>query len=210
MQSRPGIAPLDAATLDTATTTLARAFRDDPMFEWVFPDASTREQDLASLNRVAISFGLRFGRATQSDGGKCVAIWLPSGQSMSVGRMARSGMLAAPFRVGFRPMAKFAGANGVMDKVHKRHATQPHWQLLIVGVDPSLQGQGRGSAIVQEGLDQADQAAQPCYLDTSKTANLPFYEKLGFAVVEEAVLGKGGPPAWGMLRPPALPPLSDG
>ncbi len=208
MQSGPGIVPLDAATLKTATTTLARAFRDDPMFEWVFPDAATREQDLASLNRVAVEYGLRYGRATQSDGGRCVAIWLPPGESMSMGRMARSGMLAAPFRVGFRPMAKFAGANGVMDKVHKRHVTQPHWQLLIVGVDPSIQGQGRGSAIVREGLGQADRAALPCYLDTSKTANLPFYEKLGFAVVEEAVLGKGGPPAWGMLRPPTPPPAA--
>lgn len=208
MQSRPGIVPLDSQMLDTATTTLARAFQDDPMFEWIFPDAVPREKDLTSLNRVAVKYGLRYGRATQSDAGRCVAIWLPPNQSMSMGRMARSGMLATPFQVGFRPMAKFAGANGVMDKVHKRHVTQPHWQLLIVGVDPSLQGQGRGSAIVQEGLEQADRAALPCYLDTSKEANLQFYEKLGFTIVEEAVLGKGGPPAWGMLRHPTPPPTA--
>jgi|SRR5680860_1079140 len=113
-------------------------------------------------------------------------------------------------RIGFRPMARFAGANAVMDKVHKRHVSQPSWQLLIVGVDPDLQGQGRGSAIVQEGLARADQAALPCYLEASTPANLAFYERLGFTNMEEATLGKGGPPAWGMRREGTPRPASAG
>jgi len=36
------IAPLDRAMLGTAADTLARAFVEDPMFEWVFPDSATR------------------------------------------------------------------------------------------------------------------------------------------------------------------------
>ena len=198
--SHRAVALLDRSMVDAATATLAVAFHDDPMFEWVLPDRTRRRAQLTRLNRVALDFGMRYGRVTQTDGGRGVAIWVPPGESMTLPRLLRCGMLAAPFQVGFGPMARFAGANAVMDKVHASHVSGAHWQLLIVAVDPDLQGTGRGAALVREGLEQADTDAVPCYLDTSQPANLPFYERLGFTVEEEARLGKGGPPAWGMLR----------
>jgi hypothetical protein len=54
--------------------------------------------------------------------------------------------------------------------------------------------------LVKEGLARADQANYPCYLETSEERNLPFYERCGFKVVESALLGDGGPTAWGMRR----------
>ena len=87
-----------------------------------------------------------------------------------------------------------------MDKIHKRHMNGPHWELLIVGVDPALQGRGRGSALVRDGLARADDSGLPCYLNTNTPANLPFYGHLGFTVLEQASLGKDGPPAWAMRR----------
>jgi N-acetylglutamate synthase-like GNAT family acetyltransferase len=97
-------------------------------------------------------------------------------------------------------LARFGGANGVMDKIHKRHMTGPHWELLIVAGDPALQGQGRGSALVRDGLARADESGLPCYLNTNTPANLPFFEHLGFTVLEEASLGRGGPPERAMRR----------
>ena len=71
------IAPLEPAMLDTAAHTLARAFVDDPMFEWVFPDPGSRTQKLGVLNRIPLEYGLRHGlRVTQCDSGRGVAIWL--------------------------------------------------------------------------------------------------------------------------------------
>jgi ribosomal protein S18 acetylase RimI-like enzyme len=199
------IAPLDRTMLDTATRTLARAFVDDPLFEWVFPDPATRAQKLGVLNRIPLQYGLRYGlRVTQSDRGRRVAIWLRPGQSLTPVGMARSGMLAAPFRVGFASLGRFARANATMEPVHKQAmGGQPHWHLLIVAVEPDLQGQGRGVALVRDGLDRADQDGLSCYLDTSRAANVPFYEHLGFATVAQVALGKGGgPPGWGMCRDP--------
>ena len=79
---------------------------------------------------------------------------------------------------------------------------ESHWYLVVVGVDPELQGQVVCSAIVREGLALADQESKPCYLETSERRNLPFYERVGFVVLEEATLGKGGPKAWAMRREP--------
>jgi ribosomal protein S18 acetylase RimI-like enzyme len=87
-----------------------------------------------------------------------------------------------------------------MDEIHARRMSGPHWYLMIVGVAPELQGQGRGAALVEEGLDRANREALPCYLETSAERNLRLYERLGFQVVESARLGVGGPPAWAMLR----------
>ncbi len=89
-----------------------------------------------------------------------------------------------------------------MEKIHKARVPEPHWYLMVVGVDPELQGQGVGSALVREVLAFADRESKPCYLETSEHRNLSFYERVGFAVLEEATLSKGGPKAWAMRREP--------
>jgi ribosomal protein S18 acetylase RimI-like enzyme len=195
-----GIDRLDDHLLDAATLTLTKAFHTDPMFEWIFPDPAERSRALGHLLRVPLRYGLRRGHVTQSDAAKAVAIWMSPGRSVTPGGMIRAGMLAIPFRVGFRPLGRFMGAMGVMEEIHKRRVSEPHWYLMIVGVDTELQGQGRGAALVKEGLDRADREALPCYLETSEERNLRFYERLGFKVVESARLGDGGPEAWAMLR----------
>ena len=200
MDDNSSVAPFDRSMLDAANDTLVTAFMDDSMVGWVFPDPATRARRLRRLNRVPLEYGLRYGYVQQSGEGRCVAIWIPPGQPMTPWRMLRSGLLAAPLQTGLGPLARFGGAGRVMDKIHKRHMDGPHWELLIVGVDPNLQGQGRGSALVRDGLARADAAGLPCYLNTNTPANLPFYERLGFTVLEEATLGKGGPPAWAMRR----------
>lgn len=97
------VAPLVRPMLGPATTTLARAFEDDPMFEWVFPDPETRLRRLRRLrrlNRVPLGYATRYGLVTtQTDGGRCVAIWVPPGKSMKPVRMVRSGILAVGWRL---------------------------------------------------------------------------------------------------------------
>jgi ribosomal protein S18 acetylase RimI-like enzyme len=188
--------------IDTATGTLERAFAADPMFTWIFPDAQHRARSLQLLNRVPLMYGMRYGHVTQSNSGKAVAIWIPPGRTVSASGMIRSGMLNVPFRVGLRPFGQFMGANEVMSKIHKQHVPEPHWYLLIVGVDPVLQGHGLGSALVKEGLARADQANSPCYLETSEERNVAFYERHGFAVIAKVPLGRDGPPGWAMRREP--------
>jgi len=196
------ITPLQRNSIDRAATTLERGFSPDPMFTWIFPDAATRPAALRRLLRVPLEYGLGYGRVTASHDAKAVSIWLPPGSGITIPRMIRSGMLGVPFRTGFGPFRTFMTANEIMDKIHKTRVPEPHWYLMIVAVDPELQNQRIGSALVREGLALADRDATPCYLETSVRRNLAFYERLGFAVLEEAALGTGGPQAWAMRREP--------
>jgi ribosomal protein S18 acetylase RimI-like enzyme len=200
-----GVERMAPEFLDRATLTVARAFEDDPMFAWVFPDAQHRARSLQVLNRVPLRYGLRYGHVSHSHEGKAVAIWIPPGRAVSIGGMARFGLLNVPFRIGFRAFGKFAGANDVMGKIHTKHVPEPHWYLLIVAVDPELQGHGVGTALLEEGLTRADQSNHPCYLETSHERNVPFYERFGFTVITRVPLGPGGPPGWAMRREPRGP-----
>jgi ribosomal protein S18 acetylase RimI-like enzyme len=196
------ISPLQRTSIDTAAITMERAFGSDPMFMWVFPDPLTRPLALRRLLRVPLEYGARYGRVMASHDARAVCVWVPPGPGITISRMIRSGFLGVLFRIGLGPFAKFAGANDVMGKIHKRRVPEPHWYLMVLGVDPELQNRGVGSALVNEGLTRVDDSGCPCYLETSKKRNLPYYERLGFVVLEETTLGKGGPLAWAMRREP--------
>jgi len=196
------VAPLSPSMVDTGTSTIARAFMSDPLFAWAFPDAATREQKLAVLHRVLVEYGLRYGhRITQSDDGRCVAIWEPPGQSMGLVGLARSGLLTAPLKLGPGPVARLARAAAAIEPVRQQSmAGQPHWYLSIAAIDPDLQGKGRGGALLREGLARIDADGLPCFLDTNNEANLPLYERFGFTTVAQVQVGEDGPQAWGMRR----------
>lgn len=126
--------------MERALVTLERAFANDPMFTWMFPDPRQRSHSLRLFLRVPLRYGLRYGHVTESNGAMAAAIWMPPGRAMTAGGLIRCGMLRVSFGVGFRPFVKFVGADDAMGKFHKRFVPEPHWNLLIVGVDPEMQG----------------------------------------------------------------------
>jgi ribosomal protein S18 acetylase RimI-like enzyme len=204
--SMSAILPLERGSLDRAVITVARAFEPDPMITWVFPDAVARPTGARALMRVLVKYGLRYGRVTASHDAKAVCVWIPPGPGITIPGLIRCGMFGLPLRTGLGPFGRFMAANETMDKIHKARVPGPHWYLFGVAVDPELHNQGIGSAIIREGLALADRESRPCYLETSEPRNLGLYKRFGFAVLQEATLGKGGPPAWAMLRQPQPTP----
>ena len=81
------------------------------------------------------------------------------------------------------------------------HPAQPHWYLDLLGTAPDAQGRGLGSALLRELRERVDVEGASSYLETDRSANLPFYERAGYAVLgEERVLGVR---VWPMWRPAA-------
>ena len=88
----------------------------------------------------------------------------------------------------------------------RKHRPQtPHWYLGILGTHPDHQGRGYGSAALQPGLQRCDEDGVAAYLESSKEANLPFYERHGFRVLEELRPVAAAPPIWKMSREPRPP-----
>ena len=72
----------------------------------------------------------------------------------------------------------------------RRDPAEPHWHLGPVAVEPSLQGQGIGTAMLSAFCAVVDGSSAPAYLETDKHENVRLYQRFGFTVVESAqVLG---------------------
>ena len=190
--------------LAESAAVLARAFDDDPLLEYILPPGDAgRGAKLEWFMGQGAKYGHNWGEvyttAGKVDGN---AIWLPpGGTKLTIPRMAQNGLLMAPFKFGMGAFNRFMNAMNFMEKIHHEKAPERHWYLMILGVDPPRQGQGVGGALIQPILARADAEGLPCYLETNKTKNVPFYQRHGFEIVFEGDIPKGGPYAWTMKRP---------
>jgi GNAT superfamily N-acetyltransferase len=78
---------------------------------------------------------------------------------------------------------------------------EPCWFLDAVAVAPAAQGQGLGRALVRHGLERARADDCPAFLETGTPRNVPFYQSLGFQIVDEQQAPDGGPTIWFMQTP---------
>lgn len=201
---------LSGAEIGPATALLGRGFRDDPLFSFLVPDPAARARLLPRLLSSLVRYAVRYGevhalaaKAQSATGLDGVAVWLPpSGTTMTPGRMLRSGVLTAPLRLGRRGLPRFGAFIRATEAAHAAAAPLPHWYLLLLAVEPERRGHGLGTDLLWPTLAAADRAALPVYLETMQPASIPFYERLGFAIVHEGVIPNGGPPFWGLRRPP--------
>lgn len=78
---------------------------------------------------------------------------------------------------------------------------EPHVHLGPVAVDRHLQGQGLGSLLLAEHCRRLEAGQLVGYLETDKPANVNFYLRFGYQVIDQApVLGV---PTWFMRRVPS-------
>jgi GNAT superfamily N-acetyltransferase len=182
---------------------MSRAFFNDPIFLYAVPDEMKRLKKIGWFFQFLTRYGARYGEMFTTpavDGG---TIWIkPGNTSFTLGQMLYTGFLKMPFVFGWNGFTRFMRFSDLVDKWHEQCVDKAHWYLAAVGVDPSRQGQGIGSALLQPMLARADSDGLPCYLETLAERNLPLYERHGFHVAASGEIPGGGPMAWAMVRPP--------
>src|SRR6185295_3999932 len=91
---------------------------------------------------------------------------------------------------------------GAVDKAH-HEVHEPHYYLAILGTDPQFQRSGAGSAALAPVLERCDSQGLPAYLETQKEANVAYYARHRFELVQK-IEHTGCPPIWTLLREPKL------
>lgn len=66
--------------------------------------------------------------------------------------------------------------------------SKQHWHLGPIGVLPSRQHQGIGTALLRRFCSEVDVCKSPAYLETDTGENVLFYERFGFAVTKESTI----------------------
>ena len=186
---------------DILAATLADAFRDDPVVEFLIPaDVEGREARLmAFFGSMARSYLRRDKHVFVADEGRGGALWAPPGSwRLPPAEIARE--TRASVKAFGRNLPK---ALRVLTQIEGLHPKEPHhWYLAYLGTRCDSQGRGIGSAMLREVLDQADDTRTPAYLESSNEKNLTLYERHGFRVVEEIKALGTGPSLYRMWREP--------
>ena len=202
--SHPTTGVLMKGQVDAAAAALAASHADYPAFCHVFPDARRRARALAAFFRATVRDAVAFGAVQAAVENRVVlgvAVWLPPGtfpwSALRKARAAPSFMrVLAAYPFAFRTFVSY-GSNA-----ERVHPSERHWYLEVVGVRPGSQRQGLGARLIQPVLDQADADGDPCFLETSDRANVPYYERFGFSVIDDDLhLVPNGPTHVAMRRP---------
>jgi ribosomal protein S18 acetylase RimI-like enzyme len=186
---------------DVLGATLADAFRDDPVFEFLVPaDAKNREQRLVTFfTSMSRTYLRRDKHALVAGDGRGAALWSPPGSwRVPPSEIVRE--TPSSIKAFGRNLPK---ALRLLTQVEGLHPKEPnHWYLGYLGTRCDSQGQGIGSAMLREVLAQADDTHTPAYLESSNERNLTLYQRHGFRVVEEIKALGHGPSIWRMWRDP--------
>lgn len=202
------IRPVTPDDVPRLAASLARAFADDGMTDWIcgprgIENDERRNERTASLftgylRCLSLPHGMAF-TAPECAG---ASLWSPPGLwQPGVATQLRM----TPYFVAAAGLRRLPTRYLAAQRVLAAHPKQPHYYLQVLGVDPAAQGHGWGSSLLKTGLALVDAAARPAYLETMNADNIPFYERNGFRLTGELVLPYTGHRVWLMWREPVTP-----
>jgi GNAT superfamily N-acetyltransferase len=203
-EKRPAAAPTStrirragSGDLDALAHMLAAAFFDDPIQQWLFPNERRRMRRLVDAFHREARWFVDLGTTWAADDLRGASLWSPP----HVTRIP----LAAQLRmaVAYRSLIgpRLRSATSFLAGMERHRPREAHWYLAILGTDPAAQGRGIGAAVIDPVLQRCDDAGIGAYLESSKEANVPWYQRHGFEVTK-VLEHRDGPPLWLMWRDP--------
>jgi GNAT superfamily N-acetyltransferase len=160
------------------TDTIWRAFEQDPLWSWAFPD----RRKLAPWWRFWIGSALRYPSVSIAGDFAAVAVWIPPGGSeLTEQQESEVGPLLEEL-VGARATSVMA----LLERFDSSHPEgPPHHYLSLLGTHPEHRGAGVGMGLLAANLAAIDEEGLPAYLESSNPDNNARYERLGFERIGE-------------------------
>ncbi len=202
-EAEAALRPATLADLDACAAVLAQAFQDDPGAIVFDPDPARRADMLPGFFRafVAASLAEDADLVVAGDPVDGIASWFgPVRHGPSDAAMDANGFGEVLQRWGPELSERLLAMTGEIERQHERLITGPHLRLEFFGVDPSRQGSGIGSVLIEHGHWIADERGLPCYLETFTEPNVRYYERRGYRIIGEYPVGDSVP-VYGMVRP---------
>jgi len=188
-----------SADSDRISTTLAKAFHDDPLKLHLIGGGTVPIEKSKPFFATFQKLQLPHGHVYTTDGFEAAALWAPPDEwKIPFTKVVQH----SPTFLKLYGMRLFNNL-GVLAAMEKAHAEieYPHYYLEIIGTAPEFQGKGFGAALVQPMVERAEAEGVGMYLESSKESNVAFYGRFGFEVRRELRLKKG-PSLWLMERKP--------
>lgn len=166
-------------------TTLSASFTDNQSVGFIVGTGAGRIRRVCRLMSYSFRNCLDFGKVLLSEDRRCCAlVLLPDRKRISLAALFRDVDLASTV-IGFR-LLKALRREAL---VKAQHPAVPFYYLWFIGVEPAVQGMGRGTNMMRLLLADAQRMGRPVYLETSVERNVSWYMSLGFEVYYELDLG---------------------
>ena len=169
---------------------------------WLLPDPATR------LGRLTRMFATILGIESLPHHGVDIAcagdeilggaIWMPPGH-WQPGLLGKIRAAPGHWRAVASAEIRAARMGSALSRAHPK---EPHWYLKSIGIDPSCQGRGAAGLLLRSRLEYCDRNGQPAYLEASKPAGVPLYERFGFRRTGQVGMPPGAPVVTQMWRAP--------
>ncbi len=189
--------PIKTATtadVDQAIAVVVLAFSADPIARWVYPDPHQYLTHFPDFVRIFGGKAFEQQTASYVAGFSGAALWLPPGIQPEEETLVPLLQRTVPEHLQEEVFS-------MLEQMGTYHPDEPHWYLPLIGVDPSKQRQGLGSALMQHALLPCDRDRKRAYLESTNPENISLYERHGFEVLGTIQVGSS-PPMFPMVRQP--------
>jgi ribosomal protein S18 acetylase RimI-like enzyme len=165
---------------------LTRSFVDNKSVNYIIKQDEKKEQRLKRLMEYSFDICNLFGDVFISDDRKaCALVVIPDRKKVTL----KTILLDAKMALSVTGLLNIKKAISRESAIQKIHPDVPLYYLWFIGVEPSQQGHGTGSKLLNEIIQKGLSENRTICLETSTTKNIPWYEKHGFKIYRELDFG---------------------
>lgn len=165
---------------------LVRSFIDNKSVNYIIKQDEKREQRLKHLMEYSFDICNLFGDVFISDDRNgCALIVMPDRKKVTIKSLLLDIKMALSV-IGLSNINKAISRESAIKKIHP---PVPLYYLWFIGVEPSQQGQGIGSKLLNEITQKGLSENRTICLETSTLKNIPWYEKHGFITYRKLDFG---------------------
>ena len=188
-----------------ASLVVARAFQDDLIDSYFFPNPEERKKKLPPFYEYRLGHAVRYGTVyATSPNLEGIAAWLPCDlREIPMWKMMLTGGFKLFRKMGNKVTSKMMAVRDYVESMTTKNAGDKYLHLEMLAVEPKFQGMGHAKKLLEPMFKRLDSEKLPCFLETSTEKNVPFYQNFGFEVVEESTIPGTDVPFWDLLRKPS-------
>ncbi len=197
---------LSKKDIPKASALAGKAFQNDPNLMYFYPEREERQEKGHLAFRMIYQYGIKHGvtYATSPEMEGIIVWHSPKALFPSTWKMMRQGGFGMLLKVGFKLklMKQTIAVFDYMDRKHKELVPADHWYLQNLAVNPSEQRKGYGGRLIQSMVSKIHAAGFSIYLETNNPANLSFYKRNGFEILDHSLIPTTPIPLWCLVNPP--------
>ncbi|MEJ2881402.1 GNAT family N-acetyltransferase [Pedobacter sp. GR22-6] len=165
---------------------LSKAFGDNLSINYIVKQDAHRETRIRRLMMYALENCTRSGRVILSPGkDACSLVLLPHTKRFSLASLWLDVLLI----IQVTGLFSFWKVMERERQIAKQHPKSEFYYLWFIAVDPAVKGEGKGTALLRQLIEESESLNLPFHLETSTVINLPWYRNFGFKIYHELNLG---------------------